>query len=89
MIDKISKTEKNHTIAANDVFHTARVTVSNDYIAHLSCLCNEIENLNGKKKQNFLERMIDYIKKKFNHIVLRHNSSNNEIMIVCQNKSKK
>ena len=50
-IEKISKADGNHTIAANDVFHTTGIMLSNDNIAHISGLCNDLQKLiNSKNK---------------------------------------
>ena len=55
-IDKISKADGNHTVAANVVFHTTGVMLSKNNIAYLSGLCNKLENLNGIKEQNSTEK---------------------------------
>ena len=74
MIEKISKADGNHTIAANVVFHTTGIMLSNDNIAYLSGLCNDLEKIDKIKKQNSIEKIINYLKKKkYNHMVLYHN----------------
>ena len=64
MIEKISKADGNHTIAANVVFHTTDIMLSNENIAYLSGWCNDLENIVKIKKQNSTENMINYFKKK-------------------------
>ena len=65
MIENISKAGGNHTIAANVVFHTTGIMLSNDNIANLSGLCNDPEIIDKFKKQNFTEKMINHLKKNF------------------------
>ena len=45
MIEKISKADGNYTIAANVVFHTTGIMLSNDNIAYLSGLSNNLEKI--------------------------------------------
>ena len=59
-------------------------------IHYLIGLCNELENLDGIRKKNATEKMIEYPKKKkFNHMVLYHDGSHNQLMNICEDKSKK
>ena len=53
MIEKISKADRNHTIAANVVFHTTGIILSNENIAYLSGLCNDLEKIDKIKKAKF------------------------------------
>ena len=55
MMEKISKA---HTIAANVVFHTTGIMPSNENIAYLGGLCNDLDKIDKIKKQNFIEKMI-------------------------------
>ena len=64
MIEKISKADGNHIIAANVVFHTTGIMLSNNNIAYLNCVCNDLEKIDKIKKHNFTEKMINYLKKK-------------------------
>ena len=73
MIEKISKADGNHTIAANVVFHTTGIMLSNDNIAYLSGLCNDLEKIDKIKKQNSTEKMINYLKK--NYIIMEKKSA--------------
>ena len=52
MIEKISKDDGNRTIAANDMFHTTGIMLSNENIAYLSGLCNGLEKIDKFKKLN-------------------------------------
>ena len=45
MIEKSSKTDENHTIATNVVFHTIGIMRSNENVAYLSGLCNDLEKI--------------------------------------------
>ena len=63
MIEKISKADGNHTIAANLVFHTTGIILSNDNIAYLRGLCNDLEKFD-KIKKNSTEKMMNHLKKK-------------------------
>ena len=45
MKEKISKADRNHTIAANVVFHTTGIMLSNENIAFLSGLYNDVEKI--------------------------------------------
>ena len=58
MIEKISKADGNHTMAANIVLHTTGIMLSNENIAHLSGLCNDLEKIDKIKKQNSIETII-------------------------------
>ena len=88
MIEKISKADGNHTIAANVVFHTTGIMLSNDNIAYLSGLCNDLEKIDKIKKQNSTEKMINYLKKKkYNHMVLYHDGKKNQLINLCQTDS--
>ena len=51
MIEKISKAYGHHTIAANVVFHTTGIMFSNDNIAYLSGLCNDLEKMLKSKNK--------------------------------------
>ena len=62
MIEKISKPDENHTIAANVVFHTTGIMISNENIAYLSGLCNDLETIDKIKKQNSTKNTINYLK---------------------------
>ena len=55
MIEKISKADGNHTIAANVVFRTTGIMLSNDNIAYLSGLRNDLEKIN-KSKNHFPQK---------------------------------
>ena len=89
-IDKISKADGNHTIAANVVFHTTGVILSRNNIHYLSGSCNELENVDGVIRKDSTEKMKNYLKKKeFNHMVLYHDGCHNQLMNVCQDKSNK
>ena len=89
MIEKISKADGNHTIAANVVFHTTGIMLSNDNIAYLSGLCNDLEKIDKIKKQNSTEKMINYLKKKkYNHMVLYHDGKKNQLINLCQTDSR-
>ena len=50
MIEKISKADGNHTMAANVVFHTT-IMLFNDCMAYLSGLCNDLEKIDKIKKK--------------------------------------
>ena len=63
MIEKISKADGNHTIAANFAFHTTSIMLSNDNIAFLSGLCDDLKKIDKIKRQNSTEKMINYLKK--------------------------
>ena len=72
------------------VFHTTGVMLSRNNIHYLSGLCNDLEELDGITKKNSTEKMMHYLKrKKFNHMVLYHDGSHNQLMNVCQDESKK
>ena len=51
MIEKIFKADGYHTIAANVVFHTTSVMLSNNNIAYLSGLCDDLKNLIKSKNK--------------------------------------
>ena len=86
IIEKISKSDGNHTIAANVVFHTTGIMLSKHNIAYLSGLCGDLQELDDLKDQNPTEKMINYLRrKKFNHMVLYHDGKNNELMNICDN----
>ena len=51
MIEKISKANGNHTIAANFVFHITAIMLSNDNIAYLSSLCNDLKKIIKSKSK--------------------------------------
>ena len=51
IIDKISKADGSHNIAANVVFHTTGVMLSRNNIHYLSGLCNDLEDLDGITKK--------------------------------------
>ena len=59
MIEKIFKVDGNHTIAANVVFHTTGIMLSNENIAYLYGLCNEIEKIDKIKTQ--FQQMLCFI----------------------------
>ena len=56
MIEKISKADGNCIIAANVVFHKTGFMLSNEDIACLSGLCNDLEKIYTIKKQNSIEK---------------------------------
>ena len=56
IIEKISKAYGNHTIAANVVFHTTGIILSNDNIAYLSGLFNDLGKIDNNKKLNSTEK---------------------------------
>ena len=88
IIDKISKADGSHNIAANVVFHTTGVMLSRNNIHYLSGLCNDLEELDGITKKNSTEKMMHYLKrKKFNHMVLYHDGKHNELLNICDNSS--
>ena len=62
IIDKTSKADGNHTVAANVVFHAFSVLLSRNNIHSLSGLGNEVENLDGIKELHLMEKTIDYQK---------------------------
>ena len=64
MIEKISNADGKHTISANVMFHITGIMLSNENIAFLSGLCNDLEKIDKIEKQNFTEIMINYLKKK-------------------------
>ena len=84
MIEKISKADGNHTIAANVVFHTTGIMLSNDNIAYLSGLCNDLEKIDKINKQNSTEKMINYLKKKYDHMVLYHDGKKINSLIFAE-----
>ena len=56
IIEKISKANCNHTIAANVVFHTTGIILSKYNVAYLSSLCSKLQHLDDMKKQNPTEK---------------------------------
>ena len=50
MIEKISKADGDYKIAANVVFHTTGIMLSNENMAYLSGLCNDLEKIDKKSK---------------------------------------
>ena len=72
MKEKISKADEIHTIVANVVFHTTDIMLSNENTAYLSGLCNDLEKIDKIKKQNSTEKIINYLRKKINQMVLYH-----------------
>ena len=63
IIEKISKYDGNHAIAANLVFHTTGIMLSNHNIAYLSGLCGELKQLDDIKEQNPTEKMINFLRR--------------------------
>ena len=70
------------------MFHTTGIMLSNENIAYLSGLCNDLKKIDKSKKQNSTENMINYLKKKNNHIVLYHGEKNNQLINLCQSDSR-
>ena len=64
IIEKISKTDGNHTITANVVFHTTGIILSKHNIAYLSRLCGELQQLDDIKEQNPTEKLTNYLRRK-------------------------
>ena len=62
-INKISKTDGNHTVATNVVFFITRVILGKNNIAYLGNLCNELENLDRIKKQYLTEKRLSFKRK--------------------------
>ena len=89
IIDKISKADRNHTVAANFVFHKTDIMLLKHSIVYLSGHCNQLKKFDEIKEQNSTEKIINYLKgKKFNHMVLYHNRNYNQIMNNCQSDSR-
>ena len=63
MIEKIFKVDGNNIIAVNVVFHTSGIIPSNENIAYLCGLCNNLEKIDKNQKVKF-HRKNDYLKKK-------------------------
>ena len=56
IIEKIAKADGNHTIAANVLFHTTGIILSNENIAYLSGSCNDLRKIDEIKKQHSIEK---------------------------------
>ena len=88
IIEKISKADGNHTIAANAVFHTTGIMLSKHNIAYFSGLCGELKQLDHRKVQNPTELMINYLRrKKYNHMELYYDGKHNKLLHICDNSS--
>ena len=71
------------------MFHTSGIMLSKHNIAYLSGLCSELQELDDMIEQKQTEKMIDYLgRKKYNHMVLYHDSKHNELLNSCDNSSK-
>ena len=89
IIEKKSKADGNHTIAANVAFHTTEFMLSKHNIAYLSSLYSKLQQLDDIKEQNPTEKRINYLRrKKYNHMVLYHDGKHNKSLNICDNSSK-
>ena len=79
--------EITHTIAANVVLHTTGIMLSNENIAYLSGLCNDLEKIDKRKKENSTEKMSDYLKKKKSIIWCCIMTKKNHLINLCQSDS--
>ena len=88
MIEKISKADGSHTIGANVVFHTTGIMRSNDNIANLSGLCNDLEKIDKIKNKIPQRKWLIIWRKRIQSYGVISWQEKNQRIILCQSDSR-